>query len=190
MIRIAVLGDIGSGKTFFAKQLKIPLFCADEVVKSLYSKSRFLFIKLKKAFPKNIENFPIQKFELINIINKNPKNLKKITKIVHPVVRKEMKLFLKKNKNKKAIVLDVPLFLENKLNLETDILVFIDADQKKILSKLKKRKNFNQKIFKFLKSLQMPIHLKKEKADFVVKNNFNSAKMKKEARVLIDKIVV
>ena len=55
MIRIAVLGEIGSGKSFFAKQLKIPLFCADEVVKSLYSKSRFLFTKLKKAFPKNFE---------------------------------------------------------------------------------------------------------------------------------------
>ena len=101
-----------------------------------------------------------------------------------------MKLFLKKNKNKKAIVLDIPLFLENKLNFETDILVFIDAEQKKILSKLKKEKNLIQKIFKILKSLQIPIHLKKEKADFVVKNNFNSAKMKKEARVLINKIVI
>ena len=190
MIRIAVLGDIGSGKSFFAKQLKIPLFCADEVVKSLYSKSRSLFTKLKKVFPKNLEKFPIKKFELINIINKNPKNLKKIIKIVHPLVRKEMKLFLRKNKNKKATVLDVPLFLENKLNLETDILVFIDADQKKILSRLKKRKNFNQKTFSFLKSLQIPIHIKKSKADFVVKNNFDSAKMKKEAKILINKIVI
>ena len=190
MIRIAVIGDIGSGKSFFARQLKIPLFCADEVVQSLYNKNRSLFNQLKKVFPKNLEKFPIKKFELINIINKNPKNLKKIIKIVHPIVRKEMKLFLRKNKNNKAIVLDIPLFLENKLNLETDVLIFIDADQKKILSKLKKRKNFNQKIFKFLKSLQIPIHLKKEKADFVVKNNFNSAKMKKEAKVLIDKIVI
>ena len=190
MIRIAILGDIGSGKSFFAKQLKIPLFSADEVVQSLYSKSRFLFTKLNKAFPKNFEKFPIKKFELINFINKNPKNLKKITKIVHPIVRKEMKLFLKKNRKKKAIVLDIPLFLENKLNLETDILVFIHADQKKIFSRLKKRMNFNPKIFKFFKSLQMPVHIKKEKADFVVKNNFNSAKMKKEAKVLINKIVI
>ena len=101
-----------------------------------------------------------------------------------------MKMFLRKNKNKKAIVLDIPLFLENKINLETDILIFIDTDQKKILSRLKKRKNFNQKVFRFLKSLQMPVHIKKEKADFVVKNNFNSAKMKKEAKVLINKIVI
>ena len=81
------------------------------------------------------------------------------------------------------------MFLENKINLETDILVFIDADQK-IFSKLKKRKNFNQKTFIFLKSLQMPIHMKKEKADFVVKNNFNSAKIKKEAKILLSKIIV
>tara|TARA_B100000963_G_scaffold194825_1_gene169495 strand:+ start:89 stop:661 length:573 start_codon:yes stop_codon:yes gene_type:complete len=190
MIRIAVLGDIGSGKSFFAKQLKIPLFCADVVVNNLYKKSRSLFVKLKKVFPRNLEKFPIKKFELINIVNKNHKNLKKIIKIVHPVVRKEMKLFLRKNRNKKAIVLDIPLFLENKLNLETDILIFIDADQKKVFSRLKKRKNFNQKIFRFLKSLQMPIHIKKEKADFVVKNNFNSVKMKKEAKILINKIIL
>jgi len=86
--------------------------------------------------------------------------------------------------------LDIPLFLENKLNLETDILVFIDADQKKIRTRLKMRKNFNHKIFKLLKSLQMPIHMKKDKADFVVKNNFNSAKIKKEAKILINKIII
>ena len=93
MIRIAVIGDIGSGKSFFARQLKIPLFCADEVVQSLYNKNRSLFTQLKKVFPKNLEKFPIKKFELINIINKNPKNLKKIIKIVHPMQTKK-KYFL------------------------------------------------------------------------------------------------
>ena len=71
MIRIAVLGDIGSGKSYFAKQLKIPLFCADEVVKNLYSKSRSLFTKLK-SFSEKFKKFPITN-EIINIINKNPK---------------------------------------------------------------------------------------------------------------------
>ena len=60
MIRIAILGDIGSGKSFFAKQLKIPLFCADEVVQSLYSKSRSLFTKLNKAFQKILKSFQLK----------------------------------------------------------------------------------------------------------------------------------
>ena len=190
MIRIAILGDIGSGKSFFAKQFKIPLFCADEVVQNLYRKNKTLFTKLKKLFPKDLDNFPIKKFQLINIINKNPNNLKKITKIVHPIVRKEMKLFLKKNQNKKAVVLDVPLFLENNLDYKNDILVFIDPDKKKAILRLKKRTNFNKKNFILLKSLQMPLGIKKNRADFVVKNNFNSAKIRKEAKILLNQIII
>ena len=190
MIRIAILGDIGSGKSFFAKQFKIPLFCADEVVQNLYKKNRTLFIKLKKLFSKDLDNFPIRKFQLISIINKNPNNLKKITKIVHPIVRKEMKLFLKKNQNKKAVVLDVPLFLENNLDYKNDILVFIDPDKKKAILRLKRRTNFNKRNFKLLKSLQMPLGIKKNRADFVVKNNFNSAKMRKEAKILLNQIII
>ena len=74
--------------SYFAKQLKIPLFCADEVVKNLYSKSRSLFTKLKKVFPKNLEKLPITKLEIINIINKNPKNLKKLLKLFIPLLEK------------------------------------------------------------------------------------------------------
>lgn len=190
MIRIAVLGDIGSGKSFFAKQLNIPLFCADAIVQNLYKTNKSIFFKLKKIFPKYLDKFPLKKSQLVDIVIKNPNNLKKIIKIVHPEVRKRMQLFLKKNRKKKAVVLDVPLFLENRLDLSTDILVLIVGDKKKVFSNLKKRNNFNPKIQKILKSLQMPIHKKKEKADFVVKNNFNSANIKKEARILLNKIII
>ena len=190
MIRIAVLGDIGSGKSFFAKQLNVPIFDADNTVSDLYKDSKSLYVKLKKKFPKYISKFPIDKSDLVKIITHKPSNFKKIIKIVHPLVRKQMYKFLKKNKNKKAVVLDVPLFLENKLNLNTDILVFIDPSKYKMRSKLKKRKNFNIKIYKLLKSLQLPVGLKKEKADFVIKNNFNSAKIKKDAKDLLNKLII
>jgi len=68
--------------------------------------------------------------------------------------------------------------------------VLIIADNKKLVSKLKKRNNYNPKIFKILKSLQIPVNKKMEKADFVVKNNFNSVKMKKEAKNLLNKIII
>jgi len=82
------------------------------------------------------------------------------------------------------------LLLENKLNLNTDILVFIDSSKNKMMSRLKKRKNFNLKTYKLLKSLQLSLELKKEKADFVIKNNFNSAKIKKDAKNLLNKIII
>ena len=89
MIRIAVLGDIGSGKSFFAKQLKIPIFNADQVVSDLYNSDKRLFLKLKKIFPKQINSFPINKINLMEIIKNNEKNFKKIIKIVHPLVREK-----------------------------------------------------------------------------------------------------
>jgi len=61
MIRIAVLGDIGSGKSYFAKQLNIPLFNADTVVSNLYLTNKFLFSKLKKIFPKYLGSFQFKR---------------------------------------------------------------------------------------------------------------------------------
>ena len=67
-------------------------------------------------------------------------NLKKIVKIVHPKVRKKLNYFLKKNKNKKIVILDIPLYLENKLNKKKDILIFVQSKKTDIFKRLKKEK--------------------------------------------------
>ena len=112
MIRIAVLGDVGSGKSYVAKQFGYPVFNADAEVAKLYRKSRNCYKKLKKALPKYIISFPIKKIEISKAIMGGQHNLKKIVKIVHPEVQSKMNNFIKKNKNKKIVVLDVPLLME------------------------------------------------------------------------------
>ena len=83
-----------------------------------------------------------------------------------------MKNFFKKNKKEKFVILDVPLFLENRLNTKKDIIIFVDPDKKKIVQKLKKRKNINLKLIKILKKNQLPARLKKKKSTYIIKNNF------------------
>ena len=124
-------------KHSFQNYLDIPVFNADLVVSNLYKKDKFLFRKIKKKFPNKVSNFPLKKEELLKIIFQKQKNLNVLGKIIHPIVRKKMKNFFKKNKKKKFVVLDVPLFLENKLNTKKDIIIFIEADKKKIKQKLK-----------------------------------------------------
>ena len=104
MIRIAVLGDIGSGKSHVAKQFGYPVFNADAEVSKLYRKSRKCYNKLKKALPNYITSFPVKKIELSKAIMSNRQNLKKIVKVVHPEVRNRMNNFIKKNRRKKNIV--------------------------------------------------------------------------------------
>ncbi len=131
MKRIVLVGDIGSGKTFFSKLFKYPVFNADQVVSNLYQKDKFLFRKIKKKFPNKISSFPLKKGELLKVIFQKQKNLNVLGKIIHPIVRKKMKNFIKINQTKKFVILDVPLFLENKLNRKKDIIVFVEADKKK-----------------------------------------------------------
>ena len=172
MIKIGILGDIGSGKSYVAKNFGYPVFNADIEVSKLYKKDRKIFSKLKKVLPKHIFSFPIEKVEISNAILANKKNLKKIVIIVHKEIRKKMNIFLKKHKNKRIVILDIPLLLENKINKKEDILVFIQSKQSDILKRLKKRKNFNQKLLKKFKNIQYPSKYKEKKSDFIIKNNF------------------
>ena len=187
MIRIAILGDIGSGKSHVAKQFGYPVFNADAEVSKLYRESRKCYNKLKKVLPNYITSFPIQKIELSKAIMSNRKNLKKIVKVVHPEVRNRMNNFIKKNRNKKFVILDIPLLIENKLNKKDDILIFVDAKKKEINKRLKKRDNNSAKILKFF---QLPVELKKKKADFIIKNSFRNNSIKKNVKKVKEKILL
>ena len=189
MIKIGILGDIGSGKSFVAKQFSCPVFNADSEVKKIYKKNKECFKKLNKAIPKHILSFPINKKEIAKSILSNQKNLKKIIDIVHPIVRLRMDKFIKKNKKNKIIVLDVPLLLENKITNKNNILIFVEAKKKEIIKKLKKRKNYNLKIIKILRKFQLPLSYKKKKSDFVIKNNFRIQQVQKSVKLLKMKIL-
>tara|TARA_B100001765_G_C19477138_1_gene326896 strand:+ start:657 stop:1226 length:570 start_codon:yes stop_codon:yes gene_type:complete len=189
MIRIAMVGDIGSGKSYVAKQFGYPVFNADTEVAKLYKKSKKCHKKLAKALPKYIFSFPIKKIEISKAIIGGGHNLKKIVKIVHPEIRLKMNSFIKKNRNKKIIVLDIPLLMENKINKKNDILVFVDAKKKEINKRLKKKVNFNPIILKKFKKIQLPIEVKKKKSDFIIKNNFRNNFIKKNVKKMLEKIL-
>ena len=189
MIKIGILGEIGSGKTFVANQFGYPVFNADIEVSKIYKNNKSCFKILKKNFPNHIISFPINKKEISKLILSNKKNLKKINKIVHPIVRFKMNKFINKNKKKKMIVLDIPLLLENKIKKKDFILVFVDAKKKQIITNLKKRKNYNLKIIKILKKYQLPLKYKKKKSNFVIKNNFKIQPVKKNVKLLRKEIL-
>jgi dephospho-CoA kinase len=188
MIKIAVVGDIGSGKSHIAKLFGYPVFNADQEVANIYKKNKNCFKKLKKNLPKYFSIFPANKTQIIKAIEDSEKNLKKITKIVHPEIRKKLSIFLKKNKKRKAVVLDIPLLLENKINHKNDIVVFIQSKKSDIKKKLKERDNFNLKLYNQFKKLQLPLNLKKKKSNHIIKNNFTNKFAKSSVKKLLKKI--
>ncbi len=189
MIRIAVVGEIGSGKTYVAKLFGLPVFNADKEVEKIYKKNRDAYIKLKKKLPGFIFSFPVKKNEIGNALKNNPKNLKIITKIIHPIVRKNMFNFLKINNLKKAVVLDIPLYFENNLNKKSDVIIFISAKKKMIKVALKKRGKSDLKLLKKLSKNQQSLLVKKKKSHHIIKNNFKSANLKNQVKMLKYKIL-
>ena len=188
MIRIGILGDIGSGKSFIAKSFGYPVFNADEEVAVLYKKNIKIFKKFKKKLPKYFDVFPINKEQVSHAILDKKDNLKKIIKIIHPEIKKKMNIFLVKNKRKKFVILDIPLLLENKINKKNDILIFVSAKENHILKRLKKRKNFDQKLFKKFKNIQLPLDYKKSKSEFIIKNDFTKRTVLRYVKKIVYKI--
>ena len=167
--RIGILGDIGSGKSLIAKQFGYPVFNADSEVSRIYRNN-------------------ISCYKITKAILANRSNIGKIVKIVHPIVRKGLRSFLKKHRKKKIIVLDVPLLIENNLNEKKDILIFVDAKKAQINFNLKKRKNYNKKIIDNLRKLQKKLSYKKKLSKYIIKNDFKLLTIKKRIK-FIKKII-
>ena len=189
MIRVGVIGGIGSGKSFISKLFKSPVFNADREVDILYKNNYECYKKLNKKLPKFIRSFPISKSQLIKAIIQDKRNLKKISSVVHPLVREKMKIFLNKNKKSKIIVLDIPLLIENNLYNKKDILIFVKSDQNKVIKRLKKRKNYNKKILINLRKKQANLLKKRKLANYIVDNNFSPNIMRKKINFLKNKIL-
>ena len=189
MIRIGIIGDIGSGKTFVANNFGYPVFNADYEVSKLYKKDKSVFTKLNKKLPKYILTFPINKVEITNAILSNKKNLKTIINIVHKEVRKKLNIFLKQNQNAKIVILDIPLLIENKIYKKKDVLIFIDSRKKDINKKIKKRPNYNIKLINIFRKIQFNLNYKKKKSHFIIKNTFTKTPVKKAIKKILNQIL-
>ena len=99
-----------------------------------------------------------------------------------------MNIFFEKNKNKKFVVLDVPLLLENKLNKKGDILIFVKSKKSDISKKLVKRKNFNKKLFNKFEKIQFSSKYKMKKSHFIIKNDFTKKTISTNIKDILRKI--
>jgi len=187
MIKIGITGSIASGKTTVAKMLsrrKYPIFNADKAVRQIYKNNIFkkkVYKKFKLLNKKDIKN------KIKKIISKNKKSLKDLERIIHPLVRREVRNFSKKNKRKKFVVFEIPLLIESKLMKNYDKIIFVNSKKSlRIRRFLKRGKNID--IFNLLDKRQLPPAKKIKHCDYVINNNNSLNNLKKIVNSIIDKI--
>jgi len=186
MIKIGITGSLASGKTTASNILSYkrgPLFSADKIVKELYESKIYRSIISKKFKIKNDNQI---KKNLKKKILSNKKNIKKLEKIIHPLVRKKMRKFTSQYKNKKLLFYEIPLLMESGLNKYFKGIIFIKA-KKKVRLKRFKSKRGDEKLFNFLDSRQMKDNKKIKFCDYVVVNEKNLNILKKNLFDIINK---
>jgi dephospho-CoA kinase len=192
MIKVGILGSVGSGKSFVAnifKELGFNIFSADQVVSQIYERNKNINKKISIFFKLKLNRGKINKNELRDTLKKNPKKFKYLNKIIHPIVRKKLILFLSKYKKTKLVVLDIPLLIENKMFSFVDIFIFVKTKPNIFKIRIKKRRNLDKQFLKLLENQQADEKIKKSYADFTV-DNFTKDKVKLQVKKILDKILL
>jgi len=192
MIKVGILGSVGSGKSFVAnifKELGFNIFSADHVVSQIYERNKNINKKISIFFKLKLNHGKINKNELRDTLKKNPKKFKYLNKIIHPIVRKKLILFLSKYKKTKLVVLDIPLLIENKMFNFVDIFIFVKTKPNIFKIRIKKRRNLDKQFLKLLEKQQADEKIKKSYADFTVDNSTKD-KVKLQVKKILDKILL
>jgi len=190
MIKVGILGSVGSGKSFVAnifKELGFNIFSADQVVSQIYERNKNINKKISIFFKLKLNRGKINKNELRDTLKKNSKKFKYLNNIIHPIVRKKLILFLSKYKKTKLVVLDIPLLIENKMFNFVDIFIFVKTKPNIFKIRIKKRKNLDKQFLKLLEDQQADKKIKKSYADFTVDNSTKD-KVKLQVKKILDKI--
>ena len=188
MIKIGITGSLASGKSTVAKLIsrnRYPIFSADKTVKALYKK-RIFITKAKKKF--NFKNTKNLKKKVINLIKKDKRILKQLELIIHPLVRREMRAFMRPKKNIKIKIFEIPLLIESKLTKYFDIIIFVGA-KKNIRLKRYVAAGGDKKIFTILEKRQNKPSKKMKISDHVIYNNQSIKNLKKRIKLLMNKYV-
>ena len=180
MIIIGITGSIGMGKSTIASMLKffgIPIHDSDLVVKGLIETNALVFKEIKKNWPEVIDitdsKEVINKGKLSEIIFNDIKCKENLEKIIHPLVNKKRKMFLKKYEFKKNIVgMDVPLLYETGLNKICNYIFLALTSEENQAKRVLKRKKMTKEKFISIKENQWSDEMKKEQKPYIINTTY------------------
>ena len=184
-IKVAIFGKIASGKSevlnIFAKE-NIPTLSSDKVVSDLY-KEKQVIDKINNTF--NLEKKDVLDRDTLRAhLSKNPKDIKKINKIVHPLVKEEIIKFFKNN-NKGIVAVEVPLLFESKMENLFDVIIGVESNKQQSLLQSRDGEKSKQ-LEEINKSSTYDIN--KNKADYIIINDADLKSLSNKTKEIINKL--
>jgi len=171
VIRVAITGSIGMGKSTVAKMFEragVPLFDADAVVRDLQANDPELIAAIGRRFPGAVAANVLDRDTLSRMVLGYPAELGALEAIVHPEVQGARERFLEENKNAPALLFDIPLLFETGGEKAFDKVVVVSAPADIQRQRVLARPGMTEEKFSAILARQMPDEEKRRRADFVI----------------------
>ena len=176
MIRVAIVGNIASGKSQVEKillNLGYKVADTDKVNHEILKFDIETINEIKNAFSNDdiLENNAISREKLGKIVFSNKEKKEQLESILHKKIYEKVEEFFNKNKNEKIVFVSIPLLFETKQEKTFDKIIFISADKELRLKRLIERNNYSKEYALTRINSQMDEEKKIKKSDFVIYNN-------------------
>jgi len=171
MMRIALTGSIGMGKSTVAKMFEtagVPVFDADAVVRALQGPGGDLVEKIGAVFPGCIRSGTLDRDCLAAIVLADRNKLAALEAIVHPAVRQARDRFMAEHRDAPALLFEIPLLFEASGEAEFDKIVVVSAPADVQRARVLERTGMTAAKLDSIVARQMPDADKRAKADFVI----------------------
>jgi dephospho-CoA kinase len=188
VIRIGLTGSIGMGKSAVSAMFEregVPVFCADKEVHRLQAKGGALVDRIEARFPGSTGPDGVNRQALSAMVLGKSAELKALEAIIHPAVYRARQQFLRRNRSRRMVVLDIPLLFEKGGAKQADLVVVVSAplwmQRKRVLG----RANMTAAKLKHIRALQVDDHIKRAKADVVIETGCLKTETNRAVRRLI-----
>ncbi|NCS88579.1 MAG: dephospho-CoA kinase, partial [Ignavibacteria bacterium] len=189
-IKVAITGNIGSGKSLFSNYIEDEGFVvlkADEIGKEILADDEKVKQKIIKLFGAGsyINGKPDTKYLAQNVFS-NLGKVQKINSVIHPAVISIINKKMNEELNLKPVVfVEAALIYEADMEEMFDFVVLISADEKLRMERKKSSISLSEEEFLKRDHNQIPDSEKRKRADFIFENNSTMADLKAKANLLL-----
>jgi dephospho-CoA kinase len=187
MIRIALTGSIGMGKSTVASMFEragLPLFDADAVVRKLQAAGP-LVEQIGARFPGTVHDGVLDREKLAAIVLDEPAQLQLLESIVHPKVVEARRQFIDEHRHARALLFEIPLLFETGSQSEFDKIVVVSAPAAVQRARLMQRPGMTEEKFTAMLARQMPDDEKRARADFVIDTGADLSTTERQVRDIL-----
>jgi dephospho-CoA kinase len=188
MIRIALTGSIGMGKSTVSKMFEragIPVFDADAVVRALQGPGGDLVQSIEQHFPRTTGPDGVDRDALSKAVLSHPDELARLEAIVHPAVHRERAKFLLEYQGKPALLFEIPLLYETGGGEAFDKVIVVSAPVEVQRERVLARPGMSEEKLAALLARQMPDEEKKKRADFVIDTSGDLSTTERQVRHIL-----